>query len=497
MKTLMIQGTSSHAGKSVIVAALLRVLKNRGINCAPFKPQNMALNSFVTYDGYEIGRAQAMQAEAAKISPSREMNPILLKPTTDSKAQVVVLGKPLKNVSAREYISLKRELKEVVKNSFKRLCEDYEVVIVEGAGSPAEINLRKNDIANMGFARMFDVPVLVVGDIDRGGIYASFYGTYALLTKKERQLLKGFLINKFRGDATLLDYANAFLERKTKIPILGVIPYFIDISLPDEDGVVLSDMKYSKNSGSKEQIRIRILKTPRISNFTDFAPLFMEEDIDVAYVSSVDDAKDAHVIILPGSKNTVEDLLFIKKNGFEDFLKIFVKKGGFLVGICGGYQMLGETVEDPYNIESPITTIDGLGFLPIKTVLEREKQLRQVTFESIDGSLKDMKGYEIHMGISECKRPAPVFIVCYKGNDKVYDGNTSYDGRVFGTYIHGLFDNDRFRLSWLNKIRKAYGFEEKKNTYSYEKYQDIAYNKLAEIFERSVNLKKIFSILGV
>lgn len=496
MKSIMIQGTSSHAGKSVLVAAILRFLKNKGISCAPFKPQNMALNSFVTYDGYEIGRAQAMQAESAKILPTKEMNPILLKPTTDSKAQVIVLGKPWKNLSAREYVNVKGKLKKVVKESFEYLISNYDVVVVEGAGSPAEINLRKNDIANMGFAKIFNIPVLIVGDIDRGGIYASFYGTYALLTISERKLVKGFLINKFRGDKSLLKEANEFIEKKTGIPILGIIPFFKDIDIPEEDGVVLTHRTYYSDNITENTIKIRIIKLPRISNFTDFAPFFGEKEVDVRYISNPQEAKDAHVIIIPGTKNTIEDLVFLKNNGFERFFKDFVIKGGHLVGICGGYQMLGERVEDPYNMESSISKIKGLGFLPTKTVMSKEKQLKQVTFETVDGKIKDMSGYEIHMGITESRVSSPLFRV-YFNNESYYDGYVTANGRVWGSYIHGLFDNDSFRSQWLNYVRKCFGMNEVVSNFSYLKSKEEAYNRLSEIFENSIDVKRFFKILGL
>lgn len=496
MKSIMVQGTSSHAGKSVLVAAILRFLKNKGISCAPFKPQNMALNSFVTFDGFEIGRAQAMQAEAAMTIPIKEMNPILLKPTTDSKAQVIVLGKPWKNLSAREYINVKGKLKRFVKESFEFLAGKYDVVVVEGAGSPAEINLRKNDIANMGFAKIFNIPVLVVGDIDRGGVYASFYGTYALLTQKERQLIKGFVINKFRGDRTLLKGANEFIEKKTGKPVVGIVPFFKDIDIPEEDGVVLTQKISFSHNITKNTLRIRVIKLPRISNFTDFAPFCGEREVDLRYISSPEEAKDAHVIIIPGTKNTIEDLIFLKKAGFDLFLKNFVKKGGHLVGICGGYQMLGELVEDPYNMESNISRMEGLGFLPLKTVISKEKQLKQVIFETIDGKIKNMCGYEIHMGRTEGIDSSPIFKV-YCNNELSYDGYIAANGRVWGSYIHGLFDNDVFRINWLNSIRKSFGMGEVKSDFSYYRNKEEAYNRLAKIFEDSIDIERFFKILGI
>ncbi len=491
----MIQGTSSHAGKSVFVAALLRILKNKGISCAPFKPQNMALNSFVTPEGFEIGRAQAMQAEAAGAIPSVDMNPVLLKPTADSKAQVIVCGKPWKNMSAIEYQKRKKELRQFVKDSFEKLTRAYEVVVVEGAGSPAEINLRKDDLANMGFAMMYSLPVLIVGDIDRGGVYASFYGTYALLTPKERQLVKGFIINKFRGDKALLKPANDFIEKKTGVSVLGVIPYFADLLINDEDGVSLTEGRKKRASSKNNILKIRIIKLPRISNFTDFEPFFIEDDVDVAYVSSPQECAEADFVIIPGSKNTIEDLMFLKKQGFHRFLPDFVKNGGFLAGICGGYQMLGKVVKDPYGVETHIKETEGLGILDTETVLEKDKKLKQVEFRTADGYLKDMKGYEIHMGITSINSGKPLFLI-EEGVNGQYDGVEICDGRVFGTYIHGVFDNDKFRLHILNRIRKAKGLRTVKKTFNYLAYKDRAYNSLAELVESSLKIKEVLSLLG-
>lgn len=491
----MIQGTSSHAGKSVFVAALLRILKNKGISCAPFKPQNMALNSFVTPEGCEIGRAQAMQAEAAKIQPSFHMNPILLKPSADNIAQVILQGKPWKNLSAKEYITVKKTLRPFVKESFLTLSKNYDVVVVEGAGSPAEINLRKDDLANMGFAQMFKIPVLIVGDIDRGGIYASFYGTYAFLKPSEKKLLKGFVINKFRGDKTLLEPANEFLKKKTGVSVIGIVPYFKNFVINDEDGVSLTETKQKFPKGDNKSIKVRIVKLPRISNFTDFEPLFLETDVDVSYVSAPAEASDAHFVIIPGSKNTIEDLLFLKETGFDSFLKKFIKKGGFLAGICGGYQMLGNVVKDPYSVESKLKEITGLGFLNIQTVLDKDKQLKQVTFKK-DGIAEKMIGYEIHMGSTNVMNGKFFFTICNDDGTERCDGVAEKDGRVFGTYIHGLFDNDEFRLYILNKIREAFGFKKVKQTYNYRQYKDNAYDQLATHFENSLDVDYVMSVMG-
>lgn len=497
MKSIMIQGTSSHAGKTVLVAALLRIFKNKGFSCAPFKPQNMALNSFVTPDGYEIGRAQAMQAEAAAVVPSYFMNPILLKPTTDNKAQVIVKGKPWKNLSAKDYLKEKIHLRKAVKECFEELCDRYDIVVVEGAGSPAEINLRKNDLANMGFALLYNLPVLIVGDIDRGGVYASFYGTYSLLKRNERALVKGFIINKFRGDESLLKPANDFLEKKTKIPVLGVVPFFKDFIISDEDGVSLQENNAKRYRADNDFLKIRVIKLPRISNFTDFEPLTLEEDVDLKYITSPVEAFDADFIIIPGSKNTIEDLLFLKKQGFGSFIKKFVERGGFLAGICGGYQMLGRKVYDPYKVESDIEVIDALGLLDTETILEKDKQLKQVSFSMVDGSLKNMKGYEIHMGKTIVSKGKPLFIVKDEWGADSFDGVQAENSNVFGTYMHGLFENDAFRLKVLNNIRKKKGMHTKKKTYNYLQYKDRAYDMLAKHVEKSINLDYLFSIIGI
>lgn len=489
----MVQGTSSHAGKSIITAGILRMLKRRGISCAPFKPQNMALNSFVTMDGYEIGRAQAMQAESAKVLPSVYMNPILLKPTSDSKAQVVLLGKPYKNLNAREYVDEKKKLKKYAIESFEYLQRNFDVVVVEGAGSPAEINLRKNDIANMGFAKIFNIPVIIVGDIDRGGVYASFYGTYALLTKKERELIKGFLINKFRGDSSLLKSANDYITKRTNVPVIGVVPYFIDIKISEEDGVVLTEAK--KVDNKKKQITIGVIKLPRISNFTDFEPFQMEDDVNLMYLNSPNEALNCDLIIIPGSKNTIEDLLYLRKNGFEDFLKIFVKDGGELIGICGGYQILGEKIYDLYGIESNIKEINGLGYLPMETTIEREKRLEQVSFETIDGKYKNMVGYEIHMGVSKINDGERLFKI--NGAENIFDGVKSKKFNVWGSYIHGLFDNDDFRLVLLNRIREKKGIPIKRKTFNYFKVKDDSYERLADLIEKSIDVNYLLKIIGV
>ncbi len=494
MKALMVQGTSSHAGKSIITAAILRALRRRGISCCPFKPQNMALNSYVTMDGYEIGRAQAMQAEAAKVLPSVYMNPILLKPTADSTSQVVVLGKPYKNLNAREYLKEKKRLINVAVESFERLNREFDAVIVEGAGSPAEINLRKDDIANMGFAKKFQIPVIIVGDIDRGGIYASFYGTYSLLTKMERALVKGFLINKFRGDSSLLTPANEFIEKKTGVPVIGVIPYFRDLKINDEDGVSLTCIK--NRSDNQKPIKIGVIKLPRISNFTDFEPFQLEKDVELRYISTPEEAQDLDLIIIPGSKNTIEDLLFLKNSGFEDFLKRYVKKEGELIGICGGYQMLGKKVCDPYGVESHVKEIKGLAFLPAVTIIEKEKRLKQVTFDSMDGRFRNMRGYEIHMGVTKIDGGISLFRV-YEDGREMQDGCKSENLNVWGTYLHGIFDNDEFRLELLNRLRRKKNLKSEKSTFSYIQYKDRAYEELADIFEENADFSYLLKLIGI
>lgn len=443
-RALMLQGTGSHAGKSVLVAGLCRLLARRGLRVAPFKSQNMALNAYVTADGGEMGWAQAMQAEAADLTPRVEMNPILLKPYGAARSQVVVLGKVFADVEAGQYYRLGPRLWPRVRASYTALAREAEVVVIEGAGSPAEPNLMRHDLANMRIARLAAAAVLVVGDIDRGGVFASLVGTMALLPPRDRRLVHGFLINKFRGDPALLESALRDLRRRTRRPVLGVIPFLHGLRLPEEDSVALAE-----RSTSPPALGIAVVKLPHIANFTDFTPFESEPDVRLVYAEEPRELAGMALVILPGCKDTVADLRHIKAQGFGAALAEHVRAGGVLLGICGGYQMLGQRVDDPHGVESGGSEA-GLALLPVTTTMERAKTTRRVTARWLpDGP--PFEAYEIHMGRTEPNGPGrPLLAV-----DGRPEGLASPDGRVWGTYLHGLFDSGHGRrrvLDWARGI---------------------------------------------
>lgn len=497
-KSIMFQGTGSSVGKSLLVAGLCRILKEDGFKVAPFKSQNMALNSFVTKSGGEIGRAQATQAEAAGIEPTVDMNPILLKPTSDKGSQVIIHGRVYDNMSASEYHGFKKEAVRFVLDSYKRLSEEYDVIVIEGAGSPAEINLRDNDIANMGLAELIDAPVFLIGDIDRGGVFASLVGTMELLSNSEQDRVKGFLINKFRGDKNLLKTGLEFLEGRTKRPVLGVVPYIKDILIPEEDGVVLEE----KGQGAVvkgKQINIAAIKLPRISNFTDLDAFKHEPDVIVKYISGPDELNNADAVIILGSKNTIEDLQWLCDKGIAEALIEYAKRGGGVVGICGGYQMLGLKISDPYKVESEKGEIKGLGLLPVETVLEKEKITHQVEALSLINSAK-VHGYEIHMGRTiSVEEINPAFKIVKRGSDDINqnDGAVSKDSRIWGAYIHGLFDSDEFRQAFLNSLRVKKGFAISNQSNSFNELKEDAFNRIASIIRDSVDIGLIYELSGI
>jgi adenosylcobyric acid synthase len=519
-KPVMIQGTASHVGKTVITAALCRILRKRGLSVAPFKAQNMALNSFVTDTGAEIGRAQALQAEAAGIAPTADMNPVLLKPTGDSRTQVIIHGRVYGNMSAAEYHRFKAEAASFVRVSYERLAALHDVVVIEGAGSPAEINLRKNDIANMGTAFMAKSPVLLVGDIDRGGVLASIVGTMELLTRKERASVKGFIINRFRGDIDLLTPGIEFLKKRTGLPSLGVIPYMSDITLPDEDSVAL-DTDRSARSGANGagKINLKVIRLPRISNFTDFDPLGREPDLSLSFITDPGELEGADMAIIPGSKNTLEDLEWLKSKGFTAPLKRLRSKGAVVAGICGGYQMLGTGIKDPTGAEpsasplsrkrkgaSTVPGATGLGLLRAETVLKGVKDTFQVKAELFDWMKgtpnKTMKvtGYEIHMG--ETRSGAQPFSKIFERNSAkvdISDGAVSADGLVWGTYIHGIFDNDAFRASVIDGLKRRKGLRpsDGSSRVSFNELKEASIETLAATVEEALDMERIFNIIGI
>lgn len=495
-KNIMIQGTSSHVGKSVLTAALLRSLRNRGIKAAPFKAQNMALNSSVTADGGEIGRAQAFQAEAAGLSPTVDMNPILLKPTGDARSQVIIHGRVFGSMSAREYHLFKKEALGFALESYGRLAKEHAVIVIEGAGSPAEVNLRENDLANMGMAEAVDSPVLLVGDIDRGGVFASLVGTLELLEPSERERVKGFIINKFRGDKALLLPGLDFLEARTGKKVLGVVPYFKDITLPDEDGVAVEGFRRSEVD--VKGVNISVIRLPRISNFTDFDPFRRYPDVALRFVDSPEGLAGSDVVIIPGTKNTLEDLGWLRERGFGQGIKRHLDGGGAVIGICGGFQMLGTVIKDPHGVESDLKMVDGLKLLNAETALMKDKSTYTVNarIEAFGGRF-EVKGYEIHMG--ETAVGGGVFSVITERNGKganVPDGGVSTDGKVWGTYIHGIFDNDGFREAFLNGLRKEKGFDAA-CAVSFSEHKERGLSTIAGIFEDNVLMDEVLRIIGV
>jgi len=428
--TLMVQGTTSDAGKTTLVAALCRLLAQQGVKVVPFKPQNMALNSAVTSDGGEIGRAQALQAIAAGLPPHTDMNPILLKPSSDTGAQVIIHGKARSDMNARDYHAYKPIAMQAVLESYGRLRKQYEVVLVEGAGSPAEVNLRDRDIANMGFAEAVDCPVILVADIDRGGVFAHIIGTLACLSESERKRTIGFVINRFRGDISLLEPGLRWLEEQTGKPVLAVLPYLHGLFLDAEDAVEQTQV-------ARGAFRVIVPVPPRISNHTDFDALRAHPDVDLQLIGPGQPIPSADLIILPGSKNTRGDLDWLIANGWREALIRHARYGGKIIGICGGYQMLGKTIDDPQGVEGIPGISQGLGLLDIATVLTREKQLEQVqgmcAFTDNDAVVS---GYEIHMGLSDgAARSFPAFVIAGRP-----EGARSADDQILGSYLHGMFD---------------------------------------------------------
>ena len=505
-KYVMLQGTSSNVGKSVMAAALCRIFSQEGIRVAPFKAQNMALNSYVTKSGGEMGRAQVVQAEAAGIEPQVEMNPVLLKPMANSNAQVIVMGKPLANMTAGDYFRARSlQMWDKVTDALKVLDGSYELLVIEGAGSPAEINLKANDIVNMKVARHLKAPVLLIADIDRGGAIAYLVGTLELLDEEERKLVKGFIINKFRGDKSLLQPAVDFLEKKTGKPVLGIVPYISRLNIDAEDSLALEELKAQSGNGD---VKIAVVQTPQISNFTDFDSLAAESDVSLYYASDAESLGDPDVIILPGSRNTVMDLQYIRAVGLEKKIKeLLEKETSYLIGICGGYQMLGKRLLDPGHIESAYDSIDGIGLLDLVTTFGADKYTSQVEAVCTDLLFAGQKissaglyGYEIHMGDTVFgyeAEPHPLRVVkCLQGESNRAEGTVRADGRVFGTYIHGIFDNDEFRRAIINAVRINKGLPaltDKRNTKA-EKQR--SYNRLADAVRESLDMVKIRRIIG-
>ena len=500
---IMMMGTSSHVGKSILTTALCRILYRQGRRVVPFKAQNMALNSYVTRNGEEMGRAQVAQAEAAGLEPMVDMNPVLLKPTGNAQSQVIIMGRPVGNMSAREYhrgYSLKAF--GAVKDALARLDREYDTIVIEGAGSPAEINLKANDIVNMRVAKHLQAPVLLIADIDRGGALASLVGTLELLDEEERALVKGLVINKFRGDVTLLTPAIDFLEEKTGKPVLGVIPHIEQMGIDDEDSVSLQEKMTVPTDGD---VKIAVIQTPKISNFTDFDALGSERDVSLYYVQDREGLGQPDIIMLPGSKNTTEDMLYLEKSGLADLIKAHAAAGKPVIGICGGYQMLGEMICDPEHTESENDQVAGLGLLGMRTVFAREKLTSQVKavcrdllFLNQRISADNLQGYEIHMGHTEFTRQGDShpFVITERRNIECENvEGTSNCANVFGTYIHGIFDNDSFRRSVLNAVRMSKGLNPLEAVRNVAAEKQQAYEHLADVVEQALDMEKLYAIM--
>jgi adenosylcobyric acid synthase len=498
-KTIMIQGTASNVGKSIVTTALCRILKRRGFKVAPFKAQNMANNSYVTIEGGEIGRAQAVQALASGVLPSQCMNPILLKPSSDRTSQVVVMGKPAYTLSAKEYQLKKIDLLSIVEKALNQLREEFDIVVIEGAGSPAEINMKEKDIVNMRVAKMVGAPVILVADIDKGGVFAQIIGTYELLDPDEKNLVKGFLINKFRGDKDILMPGIQWIERRMGKPCLGVIPMIKNLEIDQEDGVVLDELACPVGRSSNK-ILIQVIRLPRISNFTDFEVLSREKDVELQYIEKPDRHCLPDVLILPGTKSTMADLQFLRSTGFEEYIQRCVKFGVMILGICGGYQMLGDTIEDPQRMESSELSIHGLGLLRMKTIFKQEKTTVQIKAVHLESQCP-IEGYEIHMGHSIHNNGNSSFCrVIERQGQKVDDPEGSHkiladeQSHILGTYIHGLFDNSEFRRYFLNQIRKKIGLELLPSQIMSDPRN--VYDALADAFEEHLDMNILNEILG-
>ncbi len=514
-RTLMVQGTASSVGKSLIVTALCRLFRQSGLRVAPFKSQNMALNSFVTPDGFEIGRAQAVQAEAAGIAPSVEMNPILLKPEGDTRSQVVLMGRPAGSFTFLEYHRRKPELIRTIADCLARLRAAYDIVVIEGAGSPAEINLASHDIVNMHVAEAADAQVILVGDIDRGGVFAQFVGTIDLLEPAHRARVAAFLINKFRGDVTLLKPGLDYLETRFAIPVVGVIPYIPRLRIADEDSVALEDRR-GRPAATAAQIEIAIIRLPHISNYDDFLALEHEPGVVVRFAETPSEIACADLVVIPGSKSTVADLAWMRTCGFADAIIARSRRREPIVGICGGCQMLGESIADPDAIESPTRNTAGLNLLPISTYFGREKRTAQVRARVLMPSLLsgetaiggEISGYEIHMGKIQ-RRPgtaAPFRILARNGvtqsaitqnaiTDDTLDGAISADGTVAGTMLHGIFENDSLRSALIRSFRQRKGIDASEGPPIATR--EAEYDRLAAAVRANINWEMIEQIAGL
>lgn len=492
-RTLMVQGTASSVGKSLLVTGLCRLYARRGMRVVPFKAQNMSNNAGVTPEGGEIGRAQFSQAEACGVPPHVDMNPILLKPEADSRSQVVVLGRPWGTLAAGSYERRKAELWGVVTGALDRLRQRADLVILEGAGSPVELNLKQGDLVNMAVARYAQSPVLLVGDIDKGGIFAQLLGTLWLLEPEERALVRGLIVNKFRGDLALFADGVHILEARGGVPVLGVVPWLPDHGIAEEDAVALERREGQPAGGGG--VEVAVVAFPRIANFDDFDPLRMEPGVQVRYVRSVRELGRPHAVILPGTKHTLADLAWLRETGLADAVTTLADQGKAVVGICGGYQMLGQSIRDPHGVEGG-GQADGLQLLPTHVTFQREKDTWQVRARAcghlpwLDRSV-ELAGYEIHMGQAET--PSPLFELYRPNGEVTLDGAATVDGRVWGTHLHGLFHNDPFRWAWLRSL----GWQPSTAGTSATARRMAAYDRLADALEAALDIRRLDEIIGL
>ena len=494
-KVIMVQGTMSNSGKSFLTAGLCRVFRQDGYRTAPFKSQNMALNSYITRDGLEMGRAQVMQAEAAGVEPSADMNPILLKPTSVTGSQVIVHGKVRGQMGAADYFKYKKALIPDIMAAFERLSEAYDIIVIEGAGSPAEINLKENDIVNMGLAKMVDAPVILVGDIDRGGVFASLYGTVKLLAPEEQARICGLVINKFRGDPSILAPGVGMIEELTGIPVVGLLP-MENIDIDDEDSLSEHLLAEEATGG----LDVAVIRLPHISNFTDFTAFERMPGVSLRYVDRPSKLGNPHLILIPGTKNTMADLVWMRNNGLEERIVRKYRDGVSVCGICGGYQMMGLSLSDPEGVEDG-GSMAGMGILPVHTVFQEEKTRKQIHGKVIRGNLKGcpVEGYEIHMGrtkFGDSQETGDGFDTWIRLEDGRLDGVINSEGTAAGTYLHGIFDNSEFLQGFLKPLMEKYHLESGEGPLDIKAYKEAQYDKLAELVRKSMDMEKIYKMMG-
>lgn len=503
-RVLMVQGTASHVGKSVLVSAFCRIFRQDGFRVAPFKAQNMSNNSYVTAEGGEIGRAQAVQADAAGVEARVEMNPVLLKPEADHISQVVVMGRPMLSAKAKDYFGLKPQLWEAVHTSLDSLRNDFDIVVAEGAGSPAEINLKANEIVNMRVARYANAPVLLCGDIDRGGVFAFLVGTLELLEPEEREIVKAFIINKFRGDPSLLADGITWLEERTGIPVAGLVHHYRDIHIPEEDSVALEGVS---GAAAQTVLDVAVLQLPHIANFDDFDPLARHPGVALRYVDWPAQLGRPDLIIIPGTKTTIPDLAWMNERGLSEAVKQLHGNGTAVVGICGGYQMLGTKVSDPGHVESSITELDGLGLLPLSTVFQGSKETHRISGRVVEAtgllagaSGTPVQGYEIHMGRTVGEGVSPPFRIEDRADVPVtgadaLEGALDPSGSVMGTYIHGLFHNGQLRDGMLRELARRKGVS--LPDVSADLDMDREFDKLADWVRSSMDMDLVYRLSGL